>query len=324
MAGSMMQAGMDPISGKGIEAILGDELARGDVAMESAGPVLRHLLANDDSSLFGDDIVSRVRGMIADMADQLLSRQAQLAGVTEPEDYVAQRSDALSAMLIDNPAILSHLHALALEWQLTERLQARAAIDPVLSPLLQALIASKDPEVAATAMAMLAAQARFVQQQRRMELPLAELPGDLLHAALLTMRGCASEEDDRHAARAEGSFREQFDESRSRLGLASRLVTAMGGGAMAALAVAHAGTAIFLAALGLASGQSRSSAVMATNERQLARFALSLRAAGLKPAAIEEQFALFHPDVLLPDCFQDLRADRAAAMLSMSAPVLGN
>jgi hypothetical protein len=284
MAGSMTQAGMDQISGKGIEAILGEELARGDMAMESAGPVLRHLLANDDSSLFGDDIVSRVRGMVADMAGQLLSCQAELAGVSEPEDFVAQRSDVLSAMLIDNPAILAHLHALALEWQLTERLQLRAAIDPVLSPLLQALIASKDPEIAATAMAMLAAQARFVQQQRRMELPLTELPGDLFHAALLTMRGCASEEEDRYAAQAEGRLRDQFDESRSRLGLASRLVTAMGGGAMAALAVAHAGTAIFLAALALASGQSRSSAVMATNERQLARFALSLRAAGLKPS----------------------------------------
>lgn len=324
MANNMMQAGTNQMAEKGIEAVLGEELARGDVAMESAGPVLRHLLANDDASLFGDDVVSRVRGMVADMAEQLLSCQAQAAGASEPDEFIEERRDVLAATLIENPAILAHAHALALEWQLTERLQARAAIDPVLSPLLQALIASKDPEVAASAMAMLAAQARFVQQQRRMELPLTELPGDLLHAALLTLRSCAGEAEDRSAARAEAHFREQFDESRSRLGLASRLVTAMGGGAMAALSVAHAGTAIFLAALALASGQSRSSAVMATNERQLARFALSLRAAGVKPAAIEEQFALFHPDVLLPDGFQDLRADRAAALLSMAAPVLGN
>lgn len=320
----MMQTGMNQVADMSIEAVLAEELARGDVIMESAGPVLRHLLANDDTSLFGDEVVARTRGMIGDLADQLLAHQALAASTSDEDGFVAERRDALAAMLIENPAILAHVHALALEWQLTDRFQARAAIDPVLSPLLQALIASKEPEVAASAMAMLAAQARFIQQQRRMELPLAELPGDLFHAALLTMRSCAGEAEDQSASQAEARFREQFDESRSRLGLASRLVTAMGGGAMAALSVSHAGTAIFLTALGLASGQSRSSAVMATNERQLARFALSLRAAGLKPAAVEEQFALFHPDVLLPQGFQHLRADRAAAMLSMAAPALGN
>jgi hypothetical protein len=37
-------------------------------------------------------------------------------------------------------------------------------------------------------MNLLAAQARFGQAQRRMRLPLAELPGDLLHGALIAMR----------------------------------------------------------------------------------------------------------------------------------------
>ncbi len=318
----MTQSGMTQYRDFGVEGILRDELTRGDAIIDSAAPILRHLLANDDHSLFGDEVVARVRGMVGHLADQMLLVQAQSAGSEDIETFLGDRREVLSAQLIDHPALLAHLHVLALEWQLTERLQGRAAIDTVLSPLLQALIASPDGAVAAVAMAMLAAQARFIQQVRRMELPLCELPGDLFHVALLTMRSCAVEEEQGVAEAAEASLRGTFDESRSRLGLASRLVTTMGGGAVAALSVAHAGVAIFLTALGLASGQSRGMAAMATNERQLGRLALSLRAAGLKSIAVEEQFALFHPDICLPEGFEQLRADRAAAILAMSAPAL--
>ncbi len=314
---------MDQMAESGIEAVLAAELARGDVMMESAGPVLRHLLANDDSSLFGDEVIARVRGMIGHLADQLLD---EMAGATECEDaqsYAEMRKEPLSAALIDSACLLAHVHALALEWQLTERLQSRVGLDPVLSPLLQALIASRDAGIAECAMAMLASQARFAQQQRRMELPLNELPGDLFHGALMTMRSMAGEAEDDAAAKAQAALRADFDESRSRLGLATRLVTAMGGGAVAALSVSHAGVALFLTALALASGQARSSAIMATNERQLARLALSLRAAGLKPAAIEEQFALIHPDIVLPQGLDALRADKASAMLSQGLPSFG-
>ena len=61
-------------------------------------------------------------------------------------------------------------------------------IDPVLTGLVQELIASQDSGVSALAMQALAAQSRFVQSQRRMELPLGELPGDLFHKALLLMQ----------------------------------------------------------------------------------------------------------------------------------------
>ena len=69
-----------------------------------------------------------------------------------------------------------------------ERLQARSGIDPVLTPLVQDLVASKDGSVASLAMAVLASQARFQQHYRRMELPLRELPGDLFHQALVLLR----------------------------------------------------------------------------------------------------------------------------------------
>jgi hypothetical protein len=58
----------------------------------------------------------------------------------------------------------------------------------VLSPLVQELVAAKEGDMAALAMTVLAAQARFMQHHRRMELPLGELPGDLFHKALVLLR----------------------------------------------------------------------------------------------------------------------------------------
>lgn len=320
----MNHSGTDQREGAHVETVLREELARGDTLLEAAGPVLRHLLANDDTSLFGDEIIARVRGMLCHLAEQLLMEQALAAAHPEPADFAAGRSDGLVGLLIGHSALVAHVHATALEGQLTDRLQARAGIDAVLSPLLQALISSGDADTAGAGMAMLAAQARFVQQQRRMELPLCELPGDLFHVALIALRTSGHGEEDAACAAAETTLRARFDEGRSRLGLASRLVTAMGGGAVAALSLSHAGVALFLTALGMASVQSRSSAVMATDERQLARLALSLRAAGLKTRAVEEQFVILHPDFLLPEGFDAMRADRAATLLSMAPPALGN
>jgi hypothetical protein len=94
----------------------------------------------------------------------------------------------------------------------------------------------------------------------------------------------------------------------------------MGGGAIAALSVDHAGVAIFLSALSIGSGQDRDLTILSTNNRQLARLALALRASGLKPKAVEEQFAYLHPEFSLPEGFDDLRADRAAALLATSSP----
>lgn len=303
-----------------VEDVLRDDLAQGDSLIGSLGPILRHLLANDDHSLFSDEIVARVRGMLEHLAGQLLHAQADAAGLEDRQNFIAERLPAFIESFLGNPALLSHCHALALEWQLTERLQARNGVDPVLSPLLQALIASSDAETADLGMMTLAAQARFVQAQRRMELPLAELPGDLFHAALITMRAQVSEADDDTAAAAETALRARFDEAGSRRGLLAHLVTGMGGGAIAALAIDHAGAAIFLTALAIGSGQDRDLAVLSTNDRQVARLALALRAAGLKPQAVEAQFLYLHPEISLPERFDELDADRAAALLSAAAP----
>lgn len=322
----MIETLVQASSGPDVETVLRGELAHGDALIGTIAPILRHLLANDEHSVFSDEIIARVRGMMEHLARQLLDAQAEAAGTGGDRDHSRAAVEALKDGFVAHPGFLAHIHALALEWQLTERLHARLALDPVLSPLLQALIASSEAAVASNGMALLAAQARFAQGQRRMQLAIAELPGDLLHAALLGLRSQAGETEEAqfHAAGAERAIRSHYDESRSRLGLIARIVASMGGGAGVALSVSHAGVAIFASALALASGQDRDMAVMATNEGQLARLALALRACGLKPETVEEQFVALHPDVALPAGFEQIGPDRAAALLAQSAAYPGS
>lgn len=303
----------------GVESLFGDELAAADLALANVSPILRHLLGNDDHALYSDRIVAQVRAQIEDLARQLAMSIDAAMGHPDPREAANRTAPDLADAFIASPAILAHAHALALEAQLAERLATRLALDPVLSPLLQALIASPDPNTSATAMALLAAQARFVQAQRRGELPLAELPGDLVHTALLAMRTHAAGDDparERIAAVLETAIRSNFDEAANRLGLLGRLVGGMGGGAIAALDVEHAGVALFVTALGLGAGLDRDAAVLATSEAQLPRLALALLASGAKPALVEQQFYALHPAVTLPEGFETLRADRAAALLA--------
>lgn len=307
------------------EDLLRDELSQGDVQIGTYAPILRHLLASDEHSVFSDEIIARVRGMMADMARQLLDEM----GASGEDDGVRNHDPvavaALVSRFVGHQGLLTHCHALALEWQLTQALQGRLALDPVLSPLMQALIASSETLTATQAMALLASQARFAQNQRRMQLPLSELPGDLLYAVLVALRSYGGEDPQRveSCAKAESAIRSKFDEGRSRLGLIARLLGAMGGGATAALSVSHAGAAMFVSALAMATGQDRDMAIMATSEGQFARLALSLRAAGLKPQGVEEQFMALFPDVTLPENFDQLGSDRAAALLAGTAPFSG-
>jgi hypothetical protein len=218
--------------------------------------------------------------------------------------------------------ILTHVHALAIEWQLSERLQQANGLDPILSPMLQRLIASDEQRLADTAMSFLASQARFIQQQRRMELPLAELPGDLFHAVLQAWQGSVPEEDTAMVRAAEEDLRKSFDEGLSRLGLMARLVTGLKEGAASALSISDAGIALFLTSMALSSGQDRRLAVLSTNEGQLTRLLLTLRCAGLEPQAVSAQLALLHPEIALPEGMEALHTERAAELLSDSGIAL--
>lgn len=320
----MSYQGQTPVSAAEVESILQGELAEGDAVLASTRPILRHLLANRDQSLFSDEVIARVRGMIAHVARQLLRACIDAGGADggEADEAVLQDlpgHEDLAALMLEDAAFLSYAHALTQEATLAEDLQRRSGIDGVLSPLLQELAASTDPQVAAAAMRAIAAQARFLQQMRRMELPLAELPGDLFHKALLLMHTHMA--GDPVAEAAGTSLRAAFDEGEGRIGQLSRLVMGLGMRAPRALAIDHAGLALFATALGMASNQDRTLAILAFGENQLARLALSLRAAGLGQSAVEEQFLYLHPDALLPEGFEALTSARAVAVLAASPVV---
>ena len=313
-----MDSAMTEPSVESVETLLRDELAQGDVVLSTAAPLLRHLLVNEDQALFSDEVVARVRGMLTDVARQLLHARAEAAAMPDPSAFVAECEEELSHALFAHTGLLGHVHSLTFEAQLTLRLQLRNGTDPVLSPLLQELVAAGDEVIAASAMGVIAAQARFVQQYRRMCLPVGELPADLFHSALLALRSHAGEDD--AAAAAERSLRDSFDESLGRLGLISRLVMRLGKSAPRALDIGHAGLGMFATALSMAAAQERAVTVLSFSERQCARLALALRAAGLKQPQVEELFLYVHPEIVLPDGFERLSADRASLLLGAAEP----
>lgn len=297
---------------------LADEIAAARGAVAHAVPILRHLLRSDDTSIFSDEIVARVRGMFLDVARQLVVALAEAAGHAEPEGWAHEAAGELAHALAENPAYLEHFHTLALEWQWTGRLERTRAIDPVLPPLLQVRMADPDSLISAGAMSLLAAQARFCQNQRRMQLPMGELPGDLLHIALVTMRAHVGMDSsaDSYALIAERTVRAQIDEARARSAQLRRMLDAMGDDVHAALDVDQAGMALFLTALARGSGLSREAATMATIDGQLPRLMLALRACGLAPAALSATALALHPDAELPSGYADLSPGEAAALLA--------
>lgn len=300
-----------------VEQAMREELAAGDTVLASTRPILRHLLVNRDHSLFSDEVVARVRGMIGHVARQLVQASADVAGKTDAVASDPAAADGLASALLGDATFLGHAHALTLEAIMVEQIQHRSGIDGVLTPLLQELAAASDAALSQAAMALIAAQARFLQQTRRMELPLGELTGDLFHKALVMARDVLPADHARQIA--EDRLRADFNEAQGRLGKISRLVMALGSRANRALAIDNAGLAVFSTALAMASGQDRALVVLAYGENQMARLALSLRAAGLGQAAVEEQFLYLHPDAVLPDGFDRITTDKAAGLLAASA-----
>lgn len=301
-----------------VDAGLRAELARGDMALSTLTPVLTHFLSTHDRSLFSDSIIARVRGMMRSAAYRLLRVEAEEIGANDVFGYAENRADALAEDLATHAAFLSHCHALSIEWQLADRLRGRNGIDPVLSPLLQSLIASGDGDLSDAAMATLAAQARFIEQQKRMEMPLAELPEDQFAHLIGVWRRQREDVSDDLASTVESRIRQMRSENEARLSLLDRTFQGLGARSDVALSLTHAGAAIFLTALGRMAGQERDIAVVSTNDRQLVRFALSLRAAGLSPAEARAQLRCLHPDATLPAAVDQLTTQDARALLSSS------
>lgn len=300
-----------------VEAILKDDLARSDRAMLSVAPVVSHLLNNSGPALVTDAIVACLRGMLEDIALQILQA---IDAKNSYSNASTPFMDSLVESLSENSGLLDHLYALALEGTLTARLDRQIGIDPVLSPLLQELIASDQAAIAEVAMKTLAAQSRFVQGQRRMGLGLSELPAELFLSTLNSAQNnIAFGEIDGNGSAFE-RLRRNYDEGAGRLGLLARLVLSMRGGAVAALDLEHAGLAIFTSALAGLTRQSRTLAVFSCHERQAARLALGLRAAGLDQDAIKAQFILLGPVERLQAAIAEIGPERAQELLSASRP----
>lgn len=314
----MSEAAKHTVHEPEVESLLRHELTMGDQALAGVAPVLSHMLTTPGQALVSDDIVARMRGMLGDLARQLLLSQSRVSG--ERLSGLAQRdaADALAERLAGSSTILSHCYALAVEGLLSKRLEEELSLDPVLSPLWQELIASEREETAELAMAAMAAQARFIQAQRRMDLPLDELPADLFHEALVILGRSPLSPGPQIQFSLEAALRGEFDESTGRLGLLGRLVGSMKGAASAALSLDHGGVALFASTLAHLTRQPRELAVLACHERQAARLALSLRAAGLKPAEVARQFMLLHGDFALPEGFDDLSPEQARDLLACS------
>lgn len=287
-----------------VEFALRQGLARGDAVLGSVTPVLRHFLAHDSQPMFEDTVLARVRGMVTDLASQI----AQAAGGSTAPAGDAQTA-AITSELALAPGVLDHCHALALEGLLADALKARLHLDPVVPPLVEALLGSEQGETSTLAMKVLAAQARFVQQHAQMRLPLGELPADLMHTVLqvLAVRD--------PGGRAVARLRARYDESASRIALLARLVTGMGNGAVAGLLLGHAGAAIFASALALTAGLPRDHCVLLMQPGQAERLALVLRAGAMKSATIEDTLLLIDPGRTDPVGIAGLAPERAAAVL---------
>lgn len=318
----MMTSHADPKPADSAEAELRQALARDDAAVAGVAPVLRHLLAADEPALFSEEVVARVRAVLTDLAAQLCHEVTVAHGLDAPLPPQDPAIDRLARQLVEVPGLLGHVHALALEAQLAAALQARIGLDPVLSPLVQALVASDQAGTATGTMRFLAAQARFQRQILAMRLPLGELPPDLLHGALEALRetlggagGTMHPDFAACAQPAAAAIRARYDESASRAGLAARLVTGLGGGLVAALQLSHAGVALFATALALATQQDRGSVILAMQGGQHLRLALLMRAAGLRTGALNENLAALEGPPA-PEALERLTAHGAARLLA--------
>ena len=312
---------MDELENRSSSDKLRHQLAQGDAMLGGIEPILGHLLSAPDHSLFSDEIVARVRGMLSHLAREILRAQAEKADHKGKDAFVERHSEPLAEHFQAQSALLSYCHALAIEWQLTERLEREIGLDPVLSPLMQRLVASSDASKSSTAMAALAAQARFAQGQRRMELALGELPGDLLHETLLAWRRYCGEAHQDAAASAESRLRQSYDESLGRLSLFARLVGGKAAGG--ALTLEDAGAGLFFTALASRSGQSRILAILSSHARQTTRLALGLRAAGLEPRRIDEVLLKLHPGAAPVAGLEAIDEDQARGMLLDASHRLG-
>lgn len=251
----------------------GGALAEADHRLAGCGALLEQQVALGPCRLLDDRTVAQVRALAADIA-------AQLAG---PDPALVEQ---VRDMLAARRAVLTHLHALAVEHRLADTLAVERALDPTLPPLFRSHIDADDT------VALIAAQSRMDAAMRRMHLPLGELPGDLQQLAWSISHVAHAD----HGQPEPPVRRADPDQPEGRLSLIHRVLSVLGDDVPLALRIDEAGVALFLSALAMASPCSRDAVVLATAEDHPIRLALILRAAGLSRKEAAVQLLAIRPD----------------------------
>ncbi|WP_375291340.1 hypothetical protein [Qipengyuania sp.] len=305
---AMIGPGATPPSDNADQHPLRAACAFGDAVLAQNQRALEHLLLSQDRSPVSESVVVHVQAMIASLARALVGTRIEYEG----------SAARLETQLIRQEEIRSHCHALALEWRLTKQLEGVIGIDPVLTPLLQQAISHGNTTIAGTAMAALAAQARFAQSQSRMELSPFELPAELFHLAFLVARDSASPAEVENFGTKEARLRSDYDEGNSRLALLAQLASQLDEPSAKLLDIQQTGVALWLATLSLRSGETREQISFATVEPLLGRLLLTLRAAGALPEEAEAQALLIANDASLPRGLHEVGTREAAQWLAQS------
>ncbi|PNU06216.1 hypothetical protein [Novosphingobium guangzhouense] len=298
-----------PADLQGAEAAIRRDLARSGAAAASTLPVLRYLVAAEPDNSFAEEVLARVKGILRDVAAQVLDA---LIGSIDRRAHAHEEVAVLSRAFLDDTIVLAHAHAVALEWQLTERLSTHLGLDPVVSPFVRARVAAGD----ALMREFLTAQARWVDRQRRMALPLVEVPAPVLDAVLAIVRALVEAEPalSNRVAAVEAEVRLRHDEISNRLMVAERVVADDAFEATAP--VSACGVTLFLTAFAARSGQPRDGLVAAMQPGQQTRLALLLLAAGTPAALVDAQIREIHGRTGMPAVLAGIDAMRAAAILA--------
>lgn len=294
---------------EGMLAALSADLARDDRALSGIVPCLSHILANPGKPLVSDDVVARMHGFLADIVRHLVS---------PVDEETVLLGTELASYLASNGRLVTHGYALAVEGSVTRIMLEDHGVDPSLTALVQELIGSKEPHIAELAMALMSAQARFVEGHRSGAGALLELPAELFDDVLEAWKVWAVRNGQTSFAQTEASLRAKYDESSTRLGLLNRLLSSIGASAQLVCEIETAGLAIFASAIAKNARQPRDLVLLSCQEHQSLRLALALKAADLPSEVIAQQFGLLSGDVALPDAFDAWNAADATAMLASS------
>jgi hypothetical protein len=186
-------------------------------------------------------------------------------------------------------------------------------------------MASHDRELAELARRVFSAQSSFMHHTKRFQLPLGELPAELLDSGIEALTGLhASQSRQGARERAAQSLRSVFREGRSRLALIARLLHEMGEAGSAALRLPHAGVGLFFSAMATLVGVERHMVALATSEDQYAHLTVMLDAAGLNVPQIREQLVTIHPDLIPSEDIAPLGSVEARQLLAaLSGTPLG-